>query len=78
MINDLHLKHKQFDRQDELIKKQQYFHFIINETCLSCMNNLLISTWSAIEVWTVYLGFVACTGHPALEKTEGSNDFVLL
>lgn len=26
----------------------------------------------------VYLGFVACTRHPALEKTEGADDFVLL
>lgn len=28
-------------------------------------------------VW-VYLGLVARAGHPALEKTEGTNDFVLL
>lgn len=26
----------------------------------------------------VYLAFVTCTGHPALEKTECADDFVLL
>lgn len=29
-------------------------------------------------VVSIYLGLVACTGHPALEKTEGADDFVLL
>lgn len=31
-----------------------------------------------VHCFVVYLGLVACAGHPALEEAEGANDFVLL
>lgn len=31
-----------------------------------------------VPVLPLPLGLVACAGHPALEETEGANDFVLL
>lgn len=42
------------------------------------VSKTFIGVTAGLFVAGVYLAFVTCTGHPALEKTECADDFVLL